>query len=103
MYNSAYEDIYENADDEYLALFAQKTMQFVRAPDENVYIAPLNLIEIIISALFEWWMSKKSYEFVNDCVMGAIYSPLLFVAAFLETRTAFDIRRNRARDRKSVV
>ncbi|KAL6808943.1 calcium permeable channel [Trichoderma sp. SZMC 28013] len=97
LYNSAYEDIYENADDEYLALFSQKTMQFIRAPDENVYIAPLNLIEIAISALFEWWMPKKSYEFINDCIMGLLYSPLLLIMAIFETRTAHAIRRNRAR------
>lgn len=97
LYNSAYEDIYENADDEYLALFAQKTMQFVRAPDENVFIAPFNLIEIVISGSMEWWMNKTTYEFINDCVMGVLYSPLLFVAAYFETRTAYRIRRNRAR------
>lgn len=72
-------------------------MQFIRAPDENVYIAPFNLIEIVISALFEWWMPKKSYEYLNDCVMGVLYSPLLFITAFFEIRTAYDIRRNRAR------
>lgn len=38
LYNSAYEDISGNAIDEYMAIFAQKTMQFVRAPDENVFI-----------------------------------------------------------------
>ncbi|KFG78847.1 potassium ion channel Yvc1 [Metarhizium anisopliae] len=97
LYNSAYEDIYENADDEYLALFSQKTMQFVRAPDENVYIAPFNLIEIVISALFEWWMPKHMYEVINDYVMAVIYSPLLFVSAFFETRSAHRIRRNRSR------
>ncbi|KAI5457129.1 hypothetical protein BGZ63DRAFT_408582 [Mariannaea sp. PMI_226] len=97
LYNSAYSDIYENADDEYLALFAQKTMQFIRAPDENVYIAPFNLIEIVISGLFEWWMNKKAYEFINDCVMATLYSPLLLISAFFETRTAHSIRRNRAR------
>jgi hypothetical protein len=97
LYNSAYEDIYGNADDEYLALFSQKTMQFVRAPDENVYIAPFNLIEIVISALTEWWMPKRQYEVLNDIVMGVIYSPLLFFAAFFETRQANDIRRNRRR------
>ena len=48
LYNSAYEDITDNSDDEYLALFAQKTMQFVRAPDENVFIAPFNLVEIFL-------------------------------------------------------
>ncbi|CAG9977925.1 unnamed protein product [Clonostachys byssicola] len=97
LYNSAYEDIYDNADDEYLALLAQKTMLFVRAPDENVYIAPFNLIEIFVSGLFEWWMPKKTYEAINDVVMGIIYSPLLLVAAFFEIRKAGQIRRNRAR------
>lgn len=72
-------------------------MQFVRAPDENVYIAPLNIIEIFISGLFEWWMPKKTYETMNDYVMGFLYSPLLVVTAFFETRTAHRIRSNRAR------
>lgn len=72
-------------------------MQFVRAPDENVYIAPFNLVEIVISALFEWWMPKKTYELINDWVMAILYSPLLVIAAIFETRTAYQIRRNRAR------
>lgn len=72
-------------------------MQFVRAPDENVYIAPLNLVEIVISGLFEWWMPKKTYEMINDYVMATLYSPLLVIAAIFETRTAYQIRRNRAR------
>lgn len=69
----------------------------MRAPDENVYIAPLNLIEVIVVALFEWWMDKKTFELVNDWVMGILYSPLLFIAAFFEVRAAHDIRSNRAR------
>lgn len=98
LYNSAYEDIYVNADDEYLALFSQKCMQFVRAPDENVYIPPFNLIEVFLVALpLEWWMNKKLYERINDIVMGTIYFPLLLVAAWFETRTAGEIRANRSR------
>ncbi|KAG5994878.1 hypothetical protein E4U52_000621 [Claviceps spartinae] len=97
LYNSAYEDIYENADDEYLALFSQKTIQFVRAPDENVYIAPFNLVEIVVSALFEWWMAKRTYEVINDFVMLTIYSPLLLVSAYFETRAAHQIQHNRSR------
>lgn len=98
LYNSAYEDIYDNANDEFLALFSQKTMQFVRAPDENVFIPPFNLIEVFLLAIpLEWWMSKKRYERINDIVMGIIYSPLLLVAAYFETRTAKGIRRNRSR------
>ncbi|KAI1371470.1 hypothetical protein F4677DRAFT_435732 [Hypoxylon crocopeplum] len=98
LYNSAYEDIYDNADDEFLALFSQKTMQFVRAPDENVFIAPFNLIEIFFLIIpFEWWMPKEQYERLNDVVMGVIYSPLLFCSALFEVRAAREIRRNRRR------
>jgi len=35
LYSSAYSDVTEDATDEYMALFAQKAIQFVRAPDEN--------------------------------------------------------------------
>lgn len=73
-------------------------MQFVRAPDENVFIAPFNLIEIFVLVIpFEWWMPKKRYEQLNDIVMAVIYSPLLVVAAFFEVNKAREIRRNRAR------
>lgn len=88
----------ENADDEFLALFSQKTMQFVRAPDENVFIAPFNLVEVFFLLIpFEWWMPKHMYERLNDIVMGIIYFPLLLGAAFFELRTAKEIRRNRSR------
>jgi hypothetical protein len=98
LYNSAYEDITENAIDEYMALFSQKTMQFVRAPDENVFIAPFNLIELTCLVLpFEWWLPKAKYERLNDYVMGFIYSPLLIVTAFLETREAHKVKYNRRR------
>lgn len=96
LYNSAYEDITENAIDEYMALFAQKTMQFVRAPDENVFIAPLNLIEIFgLIIPFEWWLPRKRYAKLNDYVMAAVYSPLLLVAAWFENRSAMRVRFNR--------
>ncbi|KAL6247432.1 Calcium channel yvc1 [Rhinocladiella similis] len=98
LYNSAYEDITENAIDEYMAMFAQKTLQFVRAPDENVFIAPLNLIEMFFLILpFEWWMEKSRYQRLNDFVMGIVYSPLLLVTAALEARDAKTVRDNRKR------
>ncbi|KAF2771910.1 receptor-activated Ca2+-permeable cation channel [Teratosphaeria nubilosa] len=98
LYNSAYEDITENAIDEYLALFSQKTLQFVRAPDENVFIAPFNLIEIFCLSLpFEWWMPRATYDKVNDIIMAIIYAPLLCVTAFIETRTARTVKWNRSR------
>lgn len=96
LYNSAYEDITDNAIDEYMALFSQKTMQFVRAPDENVFIAPTNLIEIFCLILpFEWWMPRKQYAKLNDYVMAAVYSPLLLIAAWFEQRSAMKVSGNR--------
>jgi len=98
LYSSAYDDIVGNSADEFLALFAQKTMQFVRAPDENVFIAPFNLIEIFCLILpFEWWMSKDKYEKLNDYVMATIYSPLLVITAAVETRRAHAVKSNRMR------
>lgn len=64
---------------------------------------------------FEWWMPRQKYQRLNgetalsachsssdlssliDYVMGVIYSPLLLVTAALETRSAFNVRRNRKR------
>ncbi|KAI9819321.1 MAG: hypothetical protein M1832_004026 [Thelocarpon impressellum] len=97
LYNSAYSDITENATDEYMALFAQKTMQFVRAPDENVFIAPFNLVEIVLLVIpFEWWLPTPQYARLNDLVMATIYSPLLLITAYLESRQAAFVRRNRS-------
>ncbi|OAL02994.1 hypothetical protein IQ06DRAFT_245795 [Phaeosphaeriaceae sp. SRC1lsM3a] len=98
LYNSAYEDITENAIDEYMALFSQKTMQFVRAPDENVFIAPFNLIEMFFLILpFEWWMNDATYDRLNDYVMSVIYSPLLVITAYIETKEARHVNYNRRR------
>jgi hypothetical protein len=95
LYNSAYEDVTDNA----IALFSQKTLQFVRAPDENVFIAPFNLVELFCLILpFEWWMSDRQYARLNDYVMGVLYSPLLLVTAYLETKTARSVRFNRKRN-----
>ena len=98
LYNSAYEDITENAIDEYMAMFAQKTLQFVRAPDENVFIAPFNLIELVFLIIpFEWWMDSHRYERLNNYVMGVIYSPVLLITAGLEAWDARSVRSNRSR------
>lgn len=98
LYNQAYTDITENAIDEYLALFSHKTMQFIRAPDENVFLPPFNLIEIFLLIIpFEWWMSKKNYAKLNNLVMGAVYSPFLVIIAWIECRSAHKVRANRAK------
>lgn len=98
LYNSAYGSVSDNADDEYMALFAAKTMQFVRAPDENVFIPPFNLIEIFgLIVPLEWWVTRKQYQRINFWVMGVIYSPLLLVTSWLETKEARMVLKARAR------
>lgn len=98
LYGQAYSDITENSTDEYLALFAHKTLQFVRAPDENVFLPPYNLVEIFCLVLpLEWWMSKEKYAKINDMVMTVLYSPFMALIAFVETREAKRISANRAR------
>ncbi|KAK9477094.1 hypothetical protein V1514DRAFT_334852 [Lipomyces japonicus] len=97
LFNSAYEKIYDNANDEYMALFSQKTLRFVRAPDENLFIPPLNLIEIFgLIIPLEWWMKKEYYAKLNDYVMLAVYSPILLLTASYEVYVAKRILRNRA-------
>ena len=98
LYGQAYSDITENAIDEFLALFAHKTLNFVRAPDENVFLPPFNLVEIFCLILpFEWWMSKETYAKLNDYVMFVLYSPFMLIIAWIESREARKIAANRAR------
>ncbi|MCJ1287905.1 hypothetical protein MMC26_007257 [Xylographa opegraphella] len=98
LFNSAYETVTDNSIDEWMALFATKTMQFVRAPDENVFIPPFNLIEVFCLILpFEWWMASDTYERLNNYVMGILYSPLLLITAYIETAQAHTVMRNRQR------
>jgi hypothetical protein len=45
--------VVEDAEAEFLTFFAGKTVSMIRAPDEFVYPAPFNLIELFIVAPFE--------------------------------------------------
>ena len=77
---------------------AKKTLLFVRAPDENVFIPPFNLIEMFcLVAPLEWWMNRRLYQRINEHVMAIIYLPLLLVSACIEKRMAVEIRAARAR------
>lgn len=61
-----------------------------------LWILAFNLVEIVfLIAPFEWWLPRETYARLNELVMGVIYSPLLIVAAWVETRQAHRIRWNR--------
>jgi len=53
LFASAYADITDDAAANFLAFFAGKTIGMIRAPDEFVYPAPFNLIEIFLIAPVE--------------------------------------------------
>lgn len=98
LFTSAYDHINDNATEEYLALLAEKTLRFVRSPDENVYVPPLNLIEITCAILpFEWWMNAETYAKMNDFYLLVLYSPILLFTAYSEAKDAKRIAYNRLR------
>ncbi|ODV96026.1 hypothetical protein PACTADRAFT_49446 [Pachysolen tannophilus NRRL Y-2460] len=99
LYSTAYSNVVSNATDEYLALVAQKTLRYIRSPDENVYVPPLNLIEILFVQLpFQCWMKRSDFRNLNRIVMTILYSPFLFFSALQELKDARRIRYNRAKN-----
>ncbi|EMG47213.1 YVC1 Calcium channel YVC1 [Candida maltosa Xu316] len=94
LYSTAYAAIVENATDEYFALVAQKTLRYVRAPDQNLYVPPFNLIEVLITPL-GWVLPSRTWKDVNYYVMLVIYSPLLAYITTDELANARRIQYNR--------
>ncbi|KAI5124740.1 hypothetical protein M0805_005375 [Coniferiporia weirii] len=81
LFSSAYTDVVDDAEAQYLAFFAGKTIGMIRAPDSFVYPAPFNLIEIFLIAPLEFFVSPKAYAKVNRRVMLALFfAPLLSIA-----------------------
>ncbi|GFZ42615.1 hypothetical protein JCM24511_00332 [Saitozyma sp. JCM 24511] len=86
LFGSAYSDVVENANDEYLAFFAHKTIELIRAPDSFVYPAPFNLIEAAFIAPLEWVISKDAYVRLNRRVMSVLFFVPLIMIAFFESQ-----------------
>ncbi|KAF9029771.1 Ca2+-permeable cation channel activity protein [Panaeolus papilionaceus] len=96
LFSSAYSDVVEDAEAQYLAFFASKTVGMIRAPDSYVYPAPFNLIEMFLVAPLEFFpvlrLSDKNYAKVNRWVMSVVFFIPLCVIALCES--AFDSRRH---------
>ncbi|EIN10527.1 calcium activated cation channel [Punctularia strigosozonata HHB-11173 SS5] len=84
LFSSAYDDVVEDAEAEYLAFFASKTIEMIRAPDHFVYPAPANIIELVV-APWEMVLSEKSYAKLNRAVMMTIFFIPLTIIALYET------------------
>jgi hypothetical protein len=85
LFSSAYSDIVDDAEAEYLAFFAGKTVGMIRAPDSYVYPAPFNLIELVFIAPFEKCLSENIYNKLNRSVMSFIFFPTLAIIALYES------------------
>ncbi|KAF8165552.1 calcium activated cation channel [Crassisporium funariophilum] len=90
LFSSAYSDVIDDAEAQYLAFFASKTVGMIRAPDSYVYPAPFNLIEAFFIAPFEFFpharLSDKHYAVLNRYVMGFIFFiPLTCIALYEST------------------
>lgn len=94
LYSSAYQKVTDNATEEYLALMAQKTLRYIRAPDEDVYVPPLNIIELLISFI-SWALPGSTAKSISYGFMTVIYSPILCYIAITETIQARRILYNR--------
>ncbi|CCG82591.1 putative Potassium ion channel Yvc1 [Taphrina deformans PYCC 5710] len=86
LFNQAYSNVYDNADDEYLCLFAQKTLAFVRPVDEYVFVPPFNLVEVFVLLPFELVLSKGRYQALNDFILSILYAPYLALIALYEAK-----------------
>jgi cation-transporting ATPase 13A1 len=87
LFNQAYSVVTDNAVDEFLALFSHKTLNYIRAPDENTFCPPLNLIEICFLIPLEPFLKKTTYQKLNQIVMKVVYSPALLIIAFYESKS----------------
>lgn len=94
VYTNAYDQVVSNAANEYMALIAQKILRYSRTPDENVFVSPLNVIELAISP-FVHLMSQTRRTQVTYVVMLVIYSPVLLITSVIETQEAKRIQYNR--------
>ncbi|KAG6830324.1 hypothetical protein H0H92_001259 [Tricholoma furcatifolium] len=84
LFSSAYSDVIDDAEGQYLAFFASKTIGMIRAPDSFVYPAPFNLVETFLVAPFESILNENTYNTLNRYVMGFLFCIPLTVIALCE-------------------
>lgn len=97
LYANAYQKVVDNAGDEYMALMCQKTLRFIRAPDEEVYVPPLNIIEFFVHPT-TFIISAENARKLNRFIMTILYFPVLVLVAMREVRDARRIQYNRMKN-----
>lgn len=94
LYSNAYQTVVDNADEEYITLMSQKTLRFIRAPDEDVYVPPLNVIELLTVPIIRLVNDSQSKQ-LRHLIMTFIYSPMLVFTSIKEVKIARRINYNR--------
>ncbi|KAJ7129408.1 calcium activated cation channel [Mycena epipterygia] len=87
LFSSAYSDVVDDAEAQYLAFFASKTVSMIRAPDSYVYPAPFNLVEVFLISPFEFVLSTSAYARLNRFIMAIVFFVPLTMIAFYESAT----------------
>ena len=94
IFSTSYSKIVENSNAEFLALNLEKTLRFIRMPDDTVYIPPLNLIELLlqpvsfyIRKVYKKDSAKKLKKFHNF-FLQILFAPALFIIAINECKDA---------------
>ncbi|KAH7100530.1 calcium activated cation channel [Auriculariales sp. MPI-PUGE-AT-0066] len=77
--------VVDNAEAQYLAFFARKTVGMIRAPDTYVYPAPFNLVEAFFIVPFEFLTPTATYALINRVVLRTIFAGPLAVIALYES------------------
>ena len=86
LFNQAYSVVTDRAADEFLALFSGKTLEYIRAPDENTYCPPFNLIKFLVLVPISPFLDKRTYQRLNDAVMKILYFPSICMIALYESK-----------------
>ncbi|KAJ7228413.1 hypothetical protein GGX14DRAFT_612754 [Mycena pura] len=89
LFSSAYSDVVDDAEAQYLAFFASKTIGMIRAPDSFVYPAPFNLFEVFFISPFELFpcfrLSLPKFTTLNRFAMAVVFFIPLAIIAFYES------------------
>ncbi|GAA5987011.1 hypothetical protein JCM11641_004418 [Rhodosporidiobolus odoratus] len=84
LFSTSYDQCVGESEPTFLAFFAGKTIASVRAPDQFVYPAPFNLIELFILPL-EFFLSAEAYASVNRWLMGGLFFLPISAVALWDT------------------
>ncbi|KAI0254847.1 hypothetical protein BJV78DRAFT_881185 [Lactifluus subvellereus] len=88
LFASAYSEVVDDAEAQYLAFFAGKAVAMIRAPDTYLYPAPFNLIEMFFVVPLEFILSPLAYAKLNRFVMTVLFFIPMTVIALYESTSS---------------